>query len=66
MTYCRRCVEIDEKRPWLYVVDGPGWDKTVQYSDCAETGPNRTGTDRSVASLAIIGRRGEYASSGGA
>jgi hypothetical protein len=39
------------------------WDKTVQSSDRADTGPARTGTDRSVA---VIGRRGEHASSGGA
>jgi hypothetical protein len=38
MTYCRRCVE--DRRKAVVIVDDP-WDKTVQSSDRADTGPNR-------------------------
>jgi len=53
MTYCRRCVE-DRRKAVVIVrtVDDP-WDKTVQSSDRADTGPNRTGTEER--SVAIIG-----------
>jgi hypothetical protein len=42
-------LKIDEGRLWSYgcTVDDP-WDKTVQSSDRADTGPNRTGTKRGV------------------
>ena len=61
LTYCCRCVENRRKALWLYSTLDDPWDRTVQSSDRADTGPNRTGNERSVA---IIGRRGEHATSG--